>query len=197
MKIGILGSGDVGKALQKGFSEFGYEVDVGSRNPDNGKPYSEVAAFADLLVLAVKGDAAKDTLSSAGDLSGKIIIDACNPIEGPPENGVIKFFTSADDSLMQQLQKAFPTAKFVKAFNSIGASHMVKPRFEATPTMFICGDDANAKKEVSKIVEQFGFDVEDMGGVNSAGAIEGLCILWCIPGFLRNEWRHAFKLLKK
>lgn len=214
MKVGILGSGAVGQALADGFIKYGHEVMVGSRSPQKladwqakaGKhvhlgSFSETAAFGDLVVLAVKGTAAKDTLSmaTAKNLKGKTIIDATNPIaEAPPKNGVLKFFTSLDNSLMEQLQAAFPEARFVKAFNSIGNAFMVNPDFGGLkPTMFICGNDANAKQEVGKVLEVFGFEVEDMGGVEAARALEPLCILWCIPGFLRNEWTHAFKLLKK
>jgi predicted dinucleotide-binding enzyme len=214
MKIGILGSGDVGKALASGFIKHGYEVMIGTRSPQKlsewkdkaGKSgrvgsFAEAAAFGEIIVLAAKGVAAKNILTMAGaaNLKGKTIIDATNPIaEAPPENGVLKFFTSLDNSLMEQLQAAFPDARFVKAFNSVGNAFMVNPDFGGIkPTMFICGNDANAKKEVSKIIDLFGFEVEDMGSVEAARAIEPLCILWCIPGFLRNEWSHAFKLLKK
>lgn len=214
MKIGILGSGDVGKVLANGFIKHGYEVMVGTRTPEKlsawkaqaglrGRvgSFAEAAAFGDLIVLAVKGAIAKDTLQMAGvmNLKGKTIIDATNPLaEAPPEKGVLKFFTTLDHSLMEQLQAAFPEARFVKAFSSIGNALMVNPDLGGIkPTMFICGNDAAAKKEVGKILEQFGHEVEDMGGVEAARAIEPLCILWCIPGFLRNDWMHAFKLLKK
>ena len=112
-------------------------------------------------------------------------------------NGVSKFFTTLDDSLMERLQREFAGAKFVKAFNSVGAALMVNPKFkEGRPTMFICGNDEGAKKVVGGILEQFGWETADMGKVEAARAIEPLCMLWCIPGFLRNEWGHAFKLLK-
>jgi predicted dinucleotide-binding enzyme len=214
MKVGILGSGDVGKALANGFIKHGYEVMVGTRSPEKlsgwkaktGKnarvgSFVETAAFGELLVLAAKGTAAKETLKIAGaeHLKGKTIIDTTNPIaEAPPEKGVLKFFTSLDNSLMEQLQAAYPAARFVKAFSSVGNALMVNPDFGGIkPTMFICGNDANAKKDTGKILGQFGFEVEDLGGVEAARAIEPLCILWCIPGFLRNQWTHAFKLLKK
>jgi predicted dinucleotide-binding enzyme len=214
VKIGILGSGVVGQVLGSGFIGHGYEVMVGTRSPDklaewkakageNGRvgSFAEAAAFGDILVLAAKGTAAKDTLGMAGaeNLGGKIIIDTTNPLaEAPPENGVLRFFTSLDNSLMEQLQAAFPDARFVKAFNSVGNAVMVNPDFGGIkPTMFICGNDADAKREVSTVVDLFGFEVEDMGSVQAARAIEPLCILWCIPGFLRNQWTHAFKLLKK
>ena len=214
MKIGILGSGDVGKALANGFIKHGYEVMVGTRTPEKlsawkaqagprGRvgSFAETAAFGDLIVLAVKGAIAKDTLQMAGvtNLKGKTIIDTTNPLaETPPEKGVLKFFTTLDHSLMEQLQAAFPEACFVKAFSSIGNALMVNPDLGGIkPTMFICGNDAAAKQAVSKILDLFGHEVEDLGGVEAARAIEPLCILWCIPGFLRNDWRHAFKLLKK
>jgi predicted dinucleotide-binding enzyme len=214
MKVGILGSGVVGQVLGNGFIKHGYEVMVGTRSPEKlaewktkaGKSgrvgsFAETAAFGDLIVLAAKGTTAIDTLKLAGtgNLKGKTVIDATNPIaEAPPVNGVLKFFTSLDNSLMEQLQATFPEAHFVKAFSSVGNALMVNPDLGGIkPTMFICGNDASAKKEVSKILDQFGHEVEDMGGVEAARAIEPLCILWCIPGFLRNDWTHAFKLLKK
>jgi len=214
MKIGILGSGTVGQVLAHGFIKHGYEVMLSTRSPEKlsdwkqkaGKharigSFSETAAFGEMIVLAVMGTAAKDALDLAGaeKLKGKTIIDATNPIaDRPPENGVLKFFTSLDNSLMERLQAAFPDSHFVKAFNSVGNAVMVNPNFGGVkPTMFICGRNARAKEEVGKVVRQFGFEVEDMGGVEAARAIEPLCMLWCIPGLLRNEWTHAFKLLKQ
>ena len=208
MKIGILGSGEVGKTLALGFKKHGYEVMIGTEHKEklsewkennniNVGSFSVTAEFSEIVVLSVKGKVAKEVLGMAG--SEKIVIDTTNPIaDSSPENGVLKFFTSLDNSLMEQLQKDFPDANFVKAFNSIGSSFMVNPDFNGLkPTMFICGNNDGAKKIVSEILDKFGFEVEDMGKVESARAIEPLCILWCIPGFLRNEWSHGFKLLKK
>lgn len=209
MKVGIIGSGVVGQTLGKGFASKGYEVMIGTRDASKleslediraGEP-KEAAIFGELIVLAVKGKNALDALELAGEenLRGKIVIDVTNPIaDSPPNNGVLSFFTSLDKSLMEELQEAYPSAKFVKAFNSVGSAFMVDPDFGGVkPTMFICGNDDSAKREVEKIVEKFGFEVSDMGKAEAARAIEPLCILWCIPGFLRNEWSHAFKLLKK
>lgn len=211
-KIGIIGSGTVAQTLGAGFLKHGYEVQLGTRDVSkltewkngDGKganvgSFAETAAFGDIVVLAVKGTVAKDALSLIGldNLNGKTVIDATNPIaDAAPENGVLKFFTNLDTSLMEELQKAAPEAHFVKAFNSIGAPFMVNPPFESKPTMFISGNDAGAKSEVKAIVEQFGFESEDMGGAEAARAIEPLCMLWCIPGMLENRWTHAFKLLK-
>jgi predicted dinucleotide-binding enzyme len=131
------------------------------------------------------------------NLAGKVIIDATNPIaEAPPTNGVLKYFTTLDDSLMERLQREFTGARFVKAFNSVGNASMVNPAFKGgKPTMFICGNDEAAKKTVTGILDAFGWETADMGAVEAARAIEPLCMLWCIPGFLRQDWVHAFKLL--
>jgi 8-hydroxy-5-deazaflavin:NADPH oxidoreductase len=210
IKVGILGSGPVGQALAAGFAKHGFNVMIGTMHPEKlGKfkksnnfdieDFSKTAAFGEIVVLAVKGIAAKNIVTKLkSSLEGKIIIDTTNPIaESAPVNGVIKFFTTLDKSLMEELQAIVPKAKFVKAFNSIGSAFMVNPDFEEKPTMFICGNDNKAKEEVSKILGKFGFNGEDMGKVESARAIEPLCMLWCIPGFLRNDWSHAFKLIKK
>ena len=213
MKIGVLGSGVVATVLASGFLKHGHQVALGSRTPDKladwaaknpaGKTgtFAEAAAFGEFLVLAVKGTAATEALGLAGveNLAGKTIADATNPIaDAPPVNGVLSFFTTYDESLMEQLQKQFPDADFVKAFNSVGNNAMVNPAFPGgKPTMFICGNSEAAKKQVAEILDQFGWETADMGGVEAARAIEPLCMLWCIPGFLRNEWTHAFKLLKR
>jgi predicted dinucleotide-binding enzyme len=213
MKIGVLGSGTVAKTLASGFLKHGHEVKAGSGNPDKladwaaKNPagsigsFAEAATFGDLIVLAVKGRAAANALLLAGaeNIAGKTIIDACNPIEdAPPVNGVLSFFTSLRESLMEDLQQQFPEAHFVKAFNSVGATSMVNPHFkEGKPTMFICGNSEAAKKTVSEILDQFGWETADMGKAEAARAIEPLCMLWCIPGFVHNQWTHAFKLLTK
>ena len=212
-KVGILGSGDVGKALAKGFLKHGYQVAIGSdhaeklaefkrENPKIETPtFEQAAQSGDIIVLCVKGTVVEKIVEKVkGHLSGKTVIDSTNPIaDAPPQKGVLKYFTNLEESLMERLQKIASDAHFVKAFNSIGSAFMVNPDFghDTKPTMFICGNDDDAKKKVHEIVEKFGFEVEDMGMAESARAIEPLCILWCIPGFLRNEWAHAFKLLKK
>ena len=212
-KIGVLGTGMVGQVLASGFLKHGHDVMIGTRSPEKvsdwqeknprGKVGSnkEAAAWADIIVLATKGTAAEAAirLCDSKDLQGKIIIDTTNPIaDAPPDHGVLKYFTTLDNSLMEQLQAAQPGAHFVKAFNSVGNAFMVDPKFtEGRPTMFICGNDAGAKATVTAILTDFGWDSEDMGGVEAARAIEPLCMLWCIPGFARNQWSHAFKLLKK
>lgn len=212
MKIGIIGSGDVAKSLAAGFLKHGHDVTLGTRAAakladfTKANPKAKVASVADAakfgeaVVLAVKGSAAAQALTAAGaaNLKGKTVIDATNPIaDAPPVNGVLKFFTNLDSSLTEQLQRQFAGAHFVKAFNSVGAGLMVNPQFKGgKPSMFICGNDAGAKKTASGILGQFGWEVEDMGAAEAARAIEPLCILWCIPGLAKNDWSHAFKLLR-
>jgi hypothetical protein len=213
MKIGILGSGPVAQQLGLGFIKEGYEVKLGTRDKSKLNDwlkkagskasvgsFEEAAKFGEEIVLAVKGSVAEKVIKSAGkhNLSGKIIMDTTNPIsDQPPTNGVLHFFTSLEDSLMERLQKSVPDAKFVKVFNIVGNASMYKPEYkDGTPTMFICGNDENAKKRVNDILLSFGWEIEDQGKAEAARAIEPLCILWCINGFLKNEWSHAFKLLK-
>jgi predicted dinucleotide-binding enzyme len=211
-KIGVLGSGVVGVTLANGFLKHGYDVTLGTNTPAKVNDlkqktkarvgsFAEAAKFGEMVVLAVKGLAAEAALKAAGveNLNGKTVIDTTNPIaDRPPVNGVIQFFTSLDDSLMERLQKFAPGVHFVKAFSIIGNSSMVDPDYGGTkPSMFICGNHDGAKKDVTVVLEQFGFDVDDMGKVEAARAIEPLCILWCIPGFMGSSWSHAFKLLRK
>jgi predicted dinucleotide-binding enzyme len=151
------------------------------------------------VVLAVLGRAAEEALNEAGaaNLHGKLVIDTTNPISNePPEDGVLRYFTQPNESLLERLQAAFPNARFVKAFNSVGNALMVNPALPGgRPTMFYCGNDPEAKAVVARILDQFGWEAVDMGTAKAARAIEPLCQLWCIPGFLRNQWTHAFKLL--
>jgi predicted dinucleotide-binding enzyme len=212
MKIGIIGSGVVAQTLGGGFLQHGHDVVLGTRetaklaawaqaNP-RGRvgSFADAAKFAELAVLAVKGTGAAEAVRAAGlaNLAGKPVIDAANPIaDASPVNGVLKFFTNLDESLLERLQREFAAVRFVKAFNSVGAPCMVNPQFKGgQPTMFICGNDAAAKKTVTALLDQLGWETADMGGAEAARAIEPLCMLWCIPGFLQNDWVHAFKLLR-
>jgi hypothetical protein len=211
MKIGVVGSGVVATTLAAGFLKHGYDVTIGSRSPEKLKDFAaqnkgvklgtfaEAAAFGEVIVVAVKGNAAAEALRLAGaaNLVGKPVIDATNPIkDAPPAKGVLQFFTDINFSLMEQLQAEFPEAHLVKAFNSVGAPAMVDPAFVGgKPTMFIAGNSEAAKAKVQGILENFGWETADMGAAQAARAIEPLCMLWCIPGFTKNEWHHAFKLL--
>ncbi len=212
--IGVLGSGSVGQTLAGGFAQHGYGVTIGSNSAAKREElqkklggtvkvgsFEDAARFGDLVVLAVKGSAAEGVVTGAvrGHLAGKTVIDTTNPIADlPPVNGVITLSTKPGESLLERLQTTVPDAHFVKAFSCIGSSLMVNPRLkEGKPSMFICGNHDGAKGEVRAILVQFGFDVEDMGKMEAARAIEPLCVLWCIPGFLQNDWVHGFRLLKQ
>lgn len=212
--IGIVGSGGVGEALAAGFLKYGHKVMRGTRDTakladwkksagENASvgTLDETARFGSVIVLAVKGSGAESALKLCGlnNLKGKVILDTTNPIaDEAPVKGVLKYFTDQNDSLMERLQRFAPDARFVKAFSCVGSAHMVDPDFGGQkPTMFICGNDTAAKKKTTDILTRFGWDTEDMGAAEAARAIEPLAILWCIPGFLHNQWGHAFKLLKK
>ncbi|MCW3109361.1 MAG: DNA-binding protein, partial [Segetibacter sp.] len=204
MKIGIIGSGIVGQVLGKAFLDEGNEVMLGTRNTSKEEvvkwkeqnpsasigTFDETARFGEIIILATGGAVAEDAIKLAGisNFSGKTVIDTTNPIAPePPAHGVLKYFTDINESLMEKIQQLIPQANVVKAFNSVGNALMYKPNLKGQiPTMFICGNNVAAKEEVSAILEDFGWEVEDMGAVEAARAIEPLCILWCIPGFLRN-----------
>lgn len=213
MKIGILGSGTVGKTLAAGFLKHGHQILLGTRDP--AKPdvkqwvestpgaaagtFDEAARFGDLVVLATLGRAAEEALQLAGasNLAGKTVMDTTNPIaEGAPVGGILSYFTGPNESLGERVQALVPGAHVVKAFNSVGAGKMVNPAYkQGTPTMFLCGDNAAAKQTVGMLAEQFGWKPCDCGGIIASRALEPLCILWCSRGFQHNQWDHAFALL--
>jgi hypothetical protein len=212
-KIGVVGSGIVGQVLADGFLKHGWAVMRGTREPSklaawkaSSGPhasvgtFAEAASFGEVVVLASKGTAAEETVRLCGPerLAGKTVLDAMNPIaDVPPTNGVLAFYTGPNESLMERLQRLAPQARFVKAFSCVGHAWMVNPDFHGLkPSMFICGDDAAAKRETARILEAFGWETEDMGAVEAARAIEPLCRLWCIPGFLHNRWNHALRMLR-
>lgn len=213
-RFAVIGSGVVGETLADGLLKLGYEVMRGTREPQklaawkekggasaSVGTFAEAARFGEAVVLAVKGTAAESAIGLCGadNLAGKPVLDTTNPIaDTPPEDGVIRYFTGPNESLMERLQKRAPEAHFVKVFSSVGHAFMVQPDFGGIkPTMFICGNDGDAKALVRRLLDRFGWETEDVGGVASARAIEPLCVLWCLPGFLHNRWSHAFKLLTK
>jgi len=214
-KIGVLGSGVVGRTLAEGFLKHGYEVMLGTRDPARGEvpawlaqhegakagTFHATAAFAEIAVLAVKGVAVEEVIRTAGPdhLTGKIVIDTTNPLtEAPPVNGILEFTTGPNQSLGEKVQTLLPNAHVVKAFNSVGSALMVNPKFEqGQPTMFVCGNNPEAKRVVSGICTQFGWEPFDCGDIAASRALEPLCMLWCLPGFLRNDWNRAFKMLTR
>jgi predicted dinucleotide-binding enzyme len=213
MKVGVIGSGQVGEVLANGFIAHGHTVMRASRDPSKMEAWrrssggnasigslAATAEWAELLVLAVKGTGAEEAVRRCGldALAGKTILDTTNPIaDAPPEHGLIRYFTGPDDSLMERLQRLAPEAHFVKCWSSVGAALMVDPQLPGgRPSMFICGNDAGAKARATGILDDFGWDTEDLGVAAAARAIEPLAILWCIPGFLHDDWVHAYKVLR-
>jgi len=214
-RIGVLGSGVVGRTLAEGFLNHGYEVMLGTRDPSKGEvlkwlathtgakagTFRETAIFGEIVVLAVLGLVVEEVIELAGadHLTGKILIDTTNPLTAaPPEDGILEFTTGPNESLGEKVQVLLPNSHVVKAFNSVGSGLMINPKFtQGTPTMFICGNHPDAKHAVSGIILQFGWEPFDCGGIKSSRALEPLCMLWCLPGFVRNDWNHAFKMLTK
>jgi predicted dinucleotide-binding enzyme len=209
-RFGVLGSGAVGQVLAKGLAANGYEARIGSRSPAKLAKFSkstgihsgsfqDVAAWGEAAILAVLGSAAVEAIALAGpaNLEGKLVIDTTNPISNDaPVDGVLRYFTGPNESLMERLQTAHPDIAFVKAFNSVGSDLMVHPMLSGgPPTMFYCGNDAEAKAVVGRLLEHLGWEGADMGTAVAARALEPLAQLWCIPGFREDDWMHAFRML--
>ena len=213
IRVGVLGSGEVGRRLAGGFSGRGHEVMIGSRDPAKAElrewlagdgsgievaTFAETAAHGELLVLAVLGNAAEEAIADAGpdNFKGKVVIDAMNPLDFsggfPP-----KLSISGEDSLGERVQRALPGARVVKAFNTIGNPYFVDPSFsEGRPTMLIAGDDQGAKDTVRDVLSDFGWsDTVDIGGIEGSRELEAICIAWVKIGGARGAWDHGFKLL--
>ena len=213
MRIGVLGSGDVGRVLGAGLAGLGHDVKLGSRDPGQEKltawsketgpkastgTFAEVAEFGEIVILATLWTGTKSALDLAGvkNLEGKVLIDATNPLDVssmPPG-----FLVSGQDSAGEQVQRWVPGANVVKAFNTISNQHMVKPSFPGgPPDLFICGNDDGAKASVAGLGKELGWSVVDMGGIQSARYLESLAMLWILYYFKTRNENHAFKLLKK
>ena len=216
MKIGILGSGDVGRRLGDGFIELGHIVKIGSRNPNQEKitewmvkhnkekvssgTFSEAASFGELNVIATSWDGAEEAIRMADpkNFAGKVVIDVINPLDfskGMPPRLAIGHTDSAGETV----QRMLPESKVVKAFNIVGNPHFIHPDFPGgPPTMFICGNDDDAKKTIAdNIVKKFGWETIDIGGIDGARLLEPLAFLWIMHYFRTGNGNHAFKLLRK
>lgn len=214
MRVGILGTGDVGRALANGLLKLGHEVKMGSREAGGGKAvawaaeagraasagsFSDAAQFGELVMLATLWTGTENALRLAGaqNLAGKVLVDVTNPLAikpGAPPQLVV----GHTDSGGEQVQRWVPEARVVKAFNTVGHAHMVNPQFPGgPPDMFICGNDAGAKTAVTEIVTRFGWNTIDIGGIEGSRILEPMCLLWVLYGIRTNSWNHAFKLLRK
>jgi 8-hydroxy-5-deazaflavin:NADPH oxidoreductase len=212
MHIGILGTGDVGRTLGAGFAQLGHEVKMGSRNPQQDKvkawvshtgqgvsagTFAEAAAFAEVAVLATHWEGTENVirLAQPQNLSGKIVIDATNPLDFSA-GGIPSLAIGHTDSGGEHVQRWLPEAYVVKALNTVGHAHMVHPQFEGgPPDMFICGNQAKAKRTVTNILIAFGWSVIDLGGIEGARYLEPLAMIWILSSFKAQNGNHAFKLL--
>jgi 8-hydroxy-5-deazaflavin:NADPH oxidoreductase len=211
IRVGVLGSGDVGRALAKGFAGLGHEVRIGSRDAEKLREWAasaderispgtfeEAARFGDILVLATLGTGTESAIRIAGiaHFDGKVVIDTTNPLDF--SQGLPRLSVGHTDSLGEQVQRLVPKARVVKAFNTVGNAHMVNPQFAGgPPDMFLCGNDPDAKKIVSQICDAFGWGVVDIGGIEGSRYLEPMCMTWVRYGILNKSWNHAFKLLRK
>lgn len=215
MKIGILGSGDVGQALGKGFADLKHQVMIGSREPQSEKlqawmkkvggqtqtgTFEQAAAFGDVIVVATLGVVVESVVQLAGKekFAGKIVIDVTNPLDfshGMPPS--LAF--SGQSSGGEKLQELLPLAKVVKTLNIVGNPQMVNPHFaDGEPDMLLCGNDGEAKQQVVEMLKAFGWsEITDLGGIEMSRYQESLCILWVVYGIKHNNWNIAFKMLQK
>lgn len=210
VNVGVLGSGVVGRVLAAGFMSLGHEVKIGSRTPEKlhdwiestggrvtAGSFTEATQFGDLLVLATLGSGTESAIHLAGHshFAGKVVIDATNPLDfsvGMPP----RLFVGTTDSLGEMIQRWLPDAKIVKAFNSVGSGLMVNPNLPGgPPSMFIAGNDDDAKKVVSQVCDAFGWEAIDCGGIEGSRYLEPLCLVWVIHGIRTGRWTHAFKIL--
>jgi predicted dinucleotide-binding enzyme len=214
MKIGVLGTGDVGRSLGTGFVALGHDVKMGARDANNEKAaawvakagahasagtFADAARFGDVVVIATAWSGTENALKLAGpqSVAGKVVIDATNPLFFAP-NAPPALALGHTDSGGEQVQRWLPEARVVKAFNTIGNAHMFKPSFPGgPPDRFLCGNDADAKKTVSDICAAFGHGVIDVGGIEGARLLEPMCMLWVAYGLRTGSWNHAFRLLRK
>jgi len=215
LKIGVLGTGDVGRVLAAGFAARGHEVKLGSRDAKNPKvvewaeknganasagAFADAAKFADVIIVATLWTGTKNAIEMAGidSFAGKVVIDTTNPLDFskgmPPTLSV-----GTTDSAGEQIQRMLPEAHVVKCFNTIGNPHMVEPSFpDGKPAMFICGDDEGAKKTVSDLCTELGWPgAVDVGGIIASRYIEPMAMVWISLYSKTGNGDHALALLHK
>jgi predicted dinucleotide-binding enzyme len=211
MKIGILGAGNVGGALGKLWAAKGHEILFGV--PDAGDPkykdlvksiqgkarvgsVKDAASFGELVVLATPWPATEDAITAAGDLSRKVLVDCTNPLL-PDLSGLA---VGTTNSAGEEVSRWAKGARVVKAFNTIGAPNFGNPKFGSeSASMFICGDDADAKAVVAKLAADLGFEPVDAGPLTASRMLEPLAMLWIHLAFRQGlgPTGHAFKLLRR
>ncbi|HUR15394.1 MAG TPA: NAD(P)-binding domain-containing protein [Mycobacteriales bacterium] len=196
MRIGVLGAGQVGRALAEGLARHGHETRLANRSGDAGGTYADVADWAELVLLAVAGTAAVEVVTSvATELAGKVLVDATNPLD--VSSGRAELFVLGDDSLGEQVQRAVPQARVVKAYNTVNNTLMVDPDLPGgPPTMLLAGNDLEAKHGIVQLLESTGWDTADLGGIECSRELEQLCMAWVRIGVMSGTWGHAFKVLR-
>ncbi len=197
MKVGILGTGEVGQALAQGFTRHGHQVKLGHRDPTLS--YADAAKFGEIALLCTPwtGTESAIKLTDPNNLAGKVVIDVTNPFKPTPA-APFALALGFDDSGGEQVQRWLPKSRVVKAFNTVGNSLMVDPKLPGgPPDMFIAGNDAAAKRTVTQICTECGWNVADIGGIDGSRLLEPLAALWCVVGS-KLDWRdQAWKLLHK
>ena len=207
-RVGILGSGDVAKALGRGFAAHGYDVMLGTRDPKKldawkketrGKvsvgAVGQAAAHGELVVLATHGATAEAVLDAAGtkNFDGKLVLDATNPLEF--SGGKVNLLFGVTDSLGERVQRKLARAKVVKCFNTVSNLKMVDPKFAHAPMrMWICGNDAQAKRQTEVLLKELGWaGALDVGEIEAARWLEAMVPLWMRAGLLLGTWDHMLQ----
>lgn len=214
MNVGILGSGNVGQALGRAFVTLEHRVVLGSRDAENPKgiawakqsgarashgTFGQAARFGEIVALATLGVATEDAIRLAGPehFAGKLVLDVTNPLDfskGMPP----VLAGGVGDSAGEKHQRLLPDAHVVKVFNTVGSPLMFRPQLPGgPPSMFLCGNDAAAKKRAGEICKDFGWDVVDVGSITAAHYLEAMCLVWVLASVNSNNWNQAFKLLRK
>jgi predicted dinucleotide-binding enzyme len=213
-RVGVLGTGPAGRTMGDAFLELGHEVALGTRDPSNENAvtwkakagrrgalanFAEAAAFGDVIVLAIRGEATERVLREAGQapFGEKVVIDLTNPIEHgdrlPP-----RLFVGTTDSLGERVQKLLPSARVIKAFNTVDAAHFFRPQLpEGPPDMFLAGNDFEARGVVSRVCEEFGWGAAYIGGIECARFLEPMALAWAAYALFSGSTQHAFKLLRE
>ena len=197
MKVGILGTGEVGQALAAGFRKYGHEVKLGHRDPKQS--FADAAKFGEVVALCTPWSGTENAikLTDPKNLACKVVIDVTNPLKSE-ESSAPQLALGFSDSGGEQVQRWLPKSKVVKAFNTVGSTLMVDPKLPGgPPDMFIAGNDAAAKQTVTQICKQFGWPAIDIGGIEGARLLEPLAMLWVVVGFKLNRWEQAWKLLHR
>jgi len=207
-RVGVIGSGAVGRALAAGFAARGHEVTIGTRSPEDNDElqawaaqlddvaigqFAAAAEAGEILVLATRGTVVEQAIATAGPqhFAGKVVIDTTNPLDPSRDRAALAVSGPADSS-GETVQRTIPDARVVKCFNTVNNAIMVDPGFAERQPMFIAGDDADAKATVATVLDDFGWNALDVGGIEQSRQLESLCLLWVAVGKARGAWDHAF-----